>query len=121
MSAPARLSREEIEREVNSVPFWWHSIEIGGVTTPGKSEPERQRRIVRTFPDLRGKSVLDVAAWDSFFSFEAERLGADRVIALDHLVWELDIAVCMAYWQECNQHGVKQSQAFTRGFIGLRS
>jgi hypothetical protein len=57
MSASARLSREEIEREVNSVPFWWHSIEIGAVTTPGKSEPELQRRIVRTFPDLRGKFV----------------------------------------------------------------
>jgi hypothetical protein len=28
MSASARLSREEIEREVNSVPFWWHSIEL---------------------------------------------------------------------------------------------
>jgi tRNA (mo5U34)-methyltransferase len=81
MSAPARLSREEIEREVNSVPFWWHSIEIGGVTTPGKSEPERQRRIVRTFPGLGGKSVLDVAAWDGFFSFEAERLGADRLFS----------------------------------------
>jgi hypothetical protein len=40
-SAPARLAREEIEREINSVPFWWHSIEIDGVTTPGNSEPER--------------------------------------------------------------------------------
>ena len=29
-SAPARLVREEIEREVNSVPFWWHSVEING-------------------------------------------------------------------------------------------
>ena len=28
--APARLVREEIEREVNSVPFWWHSVEING-------------------------------------------------------------------------------------------
>jgi len=86
----ARLARQEIEREINSVPFWWHSIEIGGVTTPGNSEPERQRRIVSTLPDLRGKSVLDVAAWDGFFSFQAERLGAGRVVALDHLVWELD-------------------------------
>ena len=71
---------------------------------------------MRTFPDLRGKSVLDVAAWDGFFSFEAERLGADRVIALDHLVWELDIAACMAYWQECNQHGVKAEPGFHERF-----
>ena len=53
-------------------------------------------------PGLRGKSVLNVAAWDGFFSFEAERLGAGRVVALDHLVWELDIAACMAHWWECN-------------------
>ena len=30
-SAPVALSRKEIEIEVNSVPFWWHSIEIDGV------------------------------------------------------------------------------------------
>ena len=29
-SAPARLIRAEIEREVNSAPFWWHSVEING-------------------------------------------------------------------------------------------
>ena len=69
---------------------------------PGTSEPERQRRIVSMLPDLRGKSVLDVAAWDDFFSFEAERLGAGRVVALDRLVWELDIVACMSYWRECN-------------------
>ena len=34
--------------------------------------------------------MLDVAAWDGFFSFEAECPGAGRVVALDHLVWELD-------------------------------
>ena len=88
--ASARLTREEFEREINSVLFWWHSIEIGGVMTPGQSEPWHQ--IVSALPALRGKSVLDVASWDGFFSFEAECLGAGRVVALDHLVWELDIA-----------------------------
>lgn len=29
-SAPVALSRKEIEREVNSVPLWGHSIEIDG-------------------------------------------------------------------------------------------
>src|SRR2546427_12821553 len=111
-SAPAHLVREEIEREVNSVPFWWHSIEIDGVTTPGHSEPDRERQIISTLPDLRGKSVLDIAAWDGVFSFEAERLGAGRVVALDHLVWELDIAACMAHWRECNERGVKAEAGF---------
>jgi tRNA (mo5U34)-methyltransferase len=37
--------------------------------------------------DLRGLSVLDVGAWDGFFSFEAERRGAARVVALDGPAW----------------------------------
>jgi tRNA (mo5U34)-methyltransferase len=31
--------------------------------------------------------VLDVGAWDGFFSFEAERRGAARVVALDGPAW----------------------------------
>ena len=37
--------------------------------------------------DLTGWSVLDIGAWDGFFSFEAERRGASRVVALDHVIW----------------------------------
>jgi tRNA (mo5U34)-methyltransferase len=37
--------------------------------------------------DLTGWSVLDIGAWDGFFSFEAERRGARRVVALDHVIW----------------------------------
>ena len=37
---------------------------------------------------LAGKSVLDVGAWDGFFSFEAERRGASRVLATDSYVWD---------------------------------
>jgi tRNA (mo5U34)-methyltransferase len=39
------------------------------------------------FPDLKGKSVLDIGAWDGFFSFEAEWRGAARVMATDHFCW----------------------------------
>lgn len=38
-------------------------------------------------PDLRGKTFLDVGAWDGFFAFEAERRGARRVVALDAYEW----------------------------------
>jgi tRNA (mo5U34)-methyltransferase len=31
--------------------------------------------------------VLDIGAWDGFFSFEAERRGASRVLAADHYSW----------------------------------
>jgi tRNA (mo5U34)-methyltransferase len=37
--------------------------------------------------DLRGRTVLDIGAWDGAFSFEAERRGADRVVAVDSFCW----------------------------------
>jgi tRNA (mo5U34)-methyltransferase len=40
------------------------------------------------FPEsFAGKSVLDVGAWDGFFSFEAEARQADRVVASDYYCW----------------------------------
>ncbi len=37
--------------------------------------------------ELSGRSVLDVGAWDGYFSFEAERRGARRVLATDWYCW----------------------------------
>ncbi len=34
--------------------------------------------------DFEGKSVLDIGAWDGYFSFTAEKRGAKRVLALDN-------------------------------------
>jgi tRNA (mo5U34)-methyltransferase len=45
----------------------------------------RRQRLLR-IPDVTGKTVLDVGAWDGYFSFELERLGAKRVMAID--VWD---------------------------------
>jgi tRNA (mo5U34)-methyltransferase len=80
------LDKDELGRLAESVSFWWHSIQLGkGVTTKGHKSVEHltwEYQALR-LPDLRGKSVLDVGAWDGFFSFEAERRGAQRVVALD--------------------------------------
>ena len=38
--------------------------------------------------DLQGMTVLDIGASDGFFSFEAERRGAKRVLAIDLCSWE---------------------------------
>jgi tRNA (mo5U34)-methyltransferase len=42
--------------------------------------------IIFKFP-VTGKSVLDIGSWDGYFSFQAERLGATRVLATDHFCW----------------------------------
>jgi tRNA (mo5U34)-methyltransferase len=89
---------------------WYHSIDLGsGVVTPGAS--------VNTFldpaqlPDLRGKSVLDIGAWDGFYSFMAEQNGAARVVALDHYAWGVDFEARDKYWAECEAKGVLPDHA----------
>jgi tRNA (mo5U34)-methyltransferase len=37
--------------------------------------------------DLVGRSVLDIGAWNGFFSFEAKRRGAAHVLATDSYCW----------------------------------
>ena len=63
--------------------FWWHSIELPDGCPPGEP-PAVQGTGGRPcdFPDLTGKSVLDIGAWDGWFSFRAEVGGASRVVAL---------------------------------------
>jgi tRNA (mo5U34)-methyltransferase len=88
---------------------WWHSIDFGdGVSTSGYKTPERLASEVAQMrlPDLRGKTVLDIGAWDGFFSFEAERRGAARVVALDHFVWCLHTPKQHQYVERCRRQGI---------------
>ena len=50
--------------------------------------------------------MLDIGAWDGYYSFEAERRGASRVVALDHYAWGVDFGARGAYWNECMAQGV---------------
>ena len=67
---------------------WYHTIDLGqGVITKGvDNSPERLARL-QLPPTFSGKTVLDIGAWDGFFSFEAERRLASRVVASDHYAW----------------------------------
>jgi tRNA (mo5U34)-methyltransferase len=70
--------------------------------TRGLSDSPHHAEIL---PDVRGKSVLDIGAWDGKFSFLAERAGASSVVALDHYAWGVDIEARDHYWQECAANG----------------
>jgi tRNA (mo5U34)-methyltransferase len=79
------------ERYVNTASpeqiDWWHQIELpGGYVTPGYDMSASKFASLR-LPSFEGKTVLDVGAWDGYFSFAAERLGASRVVALDTYAW----------------------------------
>src|ERR1700680_3049878 len=65
---------------------WYHSIQLpDGSVIPGIQTIEQLRTRIAQFPiprDLTGKRVLDIGAWDGWFSFEMEKRGA-RVLAID--------------------------------------
>jgi tRNA (mo5U34)-methyltransferase len=65
---------------------WYHSFELpDGTFIDGFMTVEKQKRRYAQFPipeNLHGKRLLDIGAWDGWFSFEAARHGAD-VTAID--------------------------------------
>ena len=81
------MRAEELRARADAIR-WYHTIDLGqGVVTPGVDDtPLRLRRL--DLPEsFAGRTVLDVGAWDGFFSLEAERRGAARVVATDHYAW----------------------------------
>ncbi|MGH9146136.1 MAG: class I SAM-dependent methyltransferase [Vicinamibacterales bacterium] len=78
---------QTLKREVAAIT-WWHTIDLGkGIVTPGLDPTPARLPEIRLPEDLAGLSVLDIGAWDGFFSFEAERRGARRVLATDSFCW----------------------------------
>jgi tRNA (mo5U34)-methyltransferase len=65
---------------------WYHSFEFpDGSTIEGVQTIAQLKERWARFPlpsDLSGKRVLDIGAWDGWFSFEAERRGAE-VVSVD--------------------------------------
>jgi len=87
MGVPTSDELDALRREVNAIK-WWHAIDLGhGVVTPGPDPTAARLRELQIPSDLAGLSVLDIGAWDGFFSFEAERRGAARVLATDSFCW----------------------------------
>lgn len=86
------MNHEELKKEAAAIQ-WFHSMDLGqGVLTRGlvQQVPNTLPRICLP-ADLTGKTVLDIGAWDGYFSFEAERRGAKRVLATDSYAWEVGI------------------------------
>lgn len=78
----SKYTKEEILKKIDSFPFWYHRIELGNnITTKGWAPlcPEAYQ-----IPkDLTNKRVLDIGAWDGYWTFEALRRGAKEVVAID--------------------------------------
>jgi tRNA (mo5U34)-methyltransferase len=79
----SELSPSEIQRIVDAVPHWHHTIHFPhGIASPGAYDPRHLFDLL-ALPDLRGKRVLDVGTRDGFFAFACEARGAE-VVAIDH-------------------------------------
>ncbi len=76
----------EAQRTTFASSGWWHSIDLGnGEITGGVHPLDHFRDNYARFrlpEDLSGQRVLDIGCWDGFYSFEAERHGAE-VVAID--------------------------------------
>jgi tRNA (mo5U34)-methyltransferase len=97
------VDRDDLLARVAAIQ-WCHSIDLGdGIVTPGlsKTVPPAASQL----PPIAGKSVLDIGTWDGLNAFAAERLGASRVVALDHYAWGVDMVRRNAYWEACRQEG----------------
>jgi tRNA (mo5U34)-methyltransferase len=95
-----QLDRVTKQRLVDEIGQWHHSIDVGdGVVTPGGKTPLHHHDDITRLrlPSLAGKSVLDIGAWDGYYTFMAEGAGAGRVVALDHYVWSVDYQKAAEY------------------------
>jgi len=70
----------DIQKQIDEYE-WYHRIDLNGIVTPG---------YLPYFPaaykipdDLTGKRVLDIGAWDGYWTFEALKRGASEVVAID--------------------------------------
>lgn len=70
---------------VQAEPYWFHRIELApDLVTPGWSDPRSEKLPYFGLPsDMSGMRVLDVGCADGFFSLEAERRGAQEIVAID--------------------------------------
>jgi len=88
MEARNPLYTRETQKQIGELSRlgWYHSIELpDGQVIPGLQTLDQLRSRLAWFPiprDLTGKRVLDIGAWDGWFSFEMEKRGA-QVVAID--------------------------------------
>jgi tRNA (mo5U34)-methyltransferase len=75
----------DAKRVRDSVALWFHTFALApGIYTPGIARDHGYRLAVLDGDRFAGRSVLDVGAFDGFYSFLAEARGARRVIAADN-------------------------------------
>ena len=79
------MNDNDILEKIKKYDFY-HRIKLTeNITTPGINRKQIHKNIdqIRKL-DLKGKKVLDIGCRDGIYSFEAEKMGASEVIAIDN-------------------------------------
>ncbi len=118
------------QAEVDAI-WWWHPFTFpNGVKTQGKKggkSPERAEQIVRVEAEaafkypVQGKTVLDIGAWNGYFSVEAVQRGAKRVVALDKYSWEHPVFQGFEGFELARRYLAPKIEAVTRDVMDLRT
>ena len=88
-----------LREQVAQYPFWYHHIELpDGVVTPGEHPLFEQRYNLPA--DLTGMRVLDVGAWDGYWTFECLKRGAKYVLAIDDFSDKLGLLEGRSGWEQ---------------------
>jgi len=79
---PAQFAAEVADRK------WFHTFDFGHDVIGHGIDPSPEKVRFLGYPDsFEGLTVLDVGAYDGYYSFEAARRGAADVLATDDFVW----------------------------------
>lgn len=71
-----------LAEQIKAIPYWYHRIELpDGTMTPGWAPICAEKYAIPA--DLTGKRVLDIGAWDGYWTWEALKRGAAEVVAID--------------------------------------
>jgi len=76
------MDKDALRQEIASRPYWYHKIELAdGVVTPGWAPLSPPHYGIPR--DMTGMRVLDIGAWDGYWTFQALKRGAREVVAID--------------------------------------
>src|SRR3954453_5447552 len=85
------MERSSLQQRIDAIE-WYHEFDFGEGLRARTNHSAPVHRTVWKFIEeqlntvhFQGKSVLDIGAWDGFWSFYAERRGAKRILATDDL------------------------------------
>jgi tRNA (mo5U34)-methyltransferase len=81
--------KEFLKRYIDGEKNWFHQFSFSnGLRTPGKDPSLKKLHHLCLPSSLQGKTIIDVGAYEGFFSFHCEARGAGLVLATDRFVWD---------------------------------